>query len=351
MGGRLRVAAWPAFKIRDVQPYTNLLYSAVAALDEPEVEVVEMTRGRLLRERFDIVHVHWPEFPLMTSSWLAAAWQSTAMIVLLAWARVRGATLVWTAHDLGPHEVFHPRLARRYFALFMRMVDGFISLSESGLALVRQRYPVLAAKPSCVTPHGHYRGEYPDTLSRAEARSRLGIDHTASVVAFFGMIRPYKNVPALIRAFRTMDDPDGVLLVAGQPNSEELRAEVVAAAGGDRRVRLRLERIPADDVQLILNAADLVVAPYSEIFNSGTALLALSFGRPVLVPALGSLVELQTQVGAQWVPSFAGDLDPVALRAALDAALLQGDRQPDLAAFEWAAVARQTVEFYLRLRR
>ena len=349
-GRRLRVAAWPAFKIRDVQPYTNLLYAAVEGLD---VEVAEVTRSGLLRERYDIVHVHWPEFPLMSTSWLRACWGSTVMITLLAWARVRGARLVWTAHDLGPHELPYPRLARRYYRLFMGLVDGFLSLSQTGLALVRERYPALAGKPSAVTPHGHYRSEYPNVIDRDGARAQLGVAPDAKVLAFFGMIRPYKNVPALIRAFLAADDPDAVLVVAGEPNSEQLRAEVTAAAGDDPRVRLRLERIPAGDVQVILNGADLVAAPYSEIFNSGTALLALSFDRPVLVPAKGSLVELQAEVGERWVLTFPGELDGAVVGAALDRAVALrragGAETPSLDAFEWDAVARRTVEFYRRL--
>ena len=353
----LRVLASPAFTVRHVQPYNHLLYSNMPA----EVEVVQLTRRRLLVERYDVIHVHWPEFPLMATSFLTAATRSMLMLVLYRWARLRGARLVWTAHDLAPHEVTRPRLSRFYWNAFLRQVDGYISLSQTGLELVRQRFPVLAGKPSCVTPHGHYRSEYANTLTRAEARHRLGIDPDAGVVTFFGMIRPYKNVPALIRAFGAMDAPDAALVVAGMPNSDEMEDEVRRAAASVPGVHLHLGHVPADEVQVYVNAADLVVAPYAEIFNSGTALLALSFDRPILVPAKGSLVELQAAVGERWVHTFDGSLDEVALGKALEAARAGAGRDggdegggdegvgadgPDLSSFEWEPIAQRTARFY-----
>ena len=65
---------------------------------------------------------------------------------------------------------------------------------------------------------------------------------------------------------------------------------------------------------MFFSAADLVVLPFSDIMHSGSAILALSFNKPVLVPARGALPELQTRVGAAWVQTYrrrthAGDTD------------------------------------------
>lgn len=115
-------------------------------------------------------------------------------------------------------------------------------------------------------------------------------------------------------------------------------------------MHLHLDFIPKEKVQLFFRAADGVVLPYTEILNSGSALLALSFNRPVLVPEKGAMGELQDQVGDEWVNTYRGSLTPNHLQDALSWARA-GDRspRPPLDAFEWETIARQTLKAYQRL--
>ena len=129
------------------------------------------------------------------------------------------------------------------------------------------------------------------------ARARLGIADDAVVATFFGHVRPYKGVAALVHTFRSSATPVRVLLVCGRPLDDEVRQDVEDAARGDERVRLRLAFIADDEVQHLLRAADLVVLPYAESSNSLVALLALSFDRPILAPAIGAFPELARTVG------------------------------------------------------
>ena len=103
----------------------------------------------------------------------------------------------------------------------------------------------------------------------------------------FGLLRPYKNVPHLIATFAEAALPGATLLIAGKPFDDQVRDEVATAAADVAGVRLELRYIRPDEVQLFFLAADLVVLPYQRILNSGAALLALSFARPVLVPRMG----------------------------------------------------------------
>ncbi len=134
---------------------------------------------------------------------------------------------------------------------------------------------------------------------------------------------------------------------AARPITAALADEVREAAGGDPRVRLALGHVPDQDVQHYLRAADLVVLPFRDITNSASALLALSFDRPVLVPARGAMGELQALAGADWVSTYDGDLTPEMLVAALDWALRRPSGAPRLEALEWPEIARQTLSAYL----
>jgi beta-1,4-mannosyltransferase len=294
--------------------------------------------------------VHWPEKALTSEAWIVAAAGAVVALGVLQAANLHGARVVWTAHNVQPHDSRHPRLERWFWSAFVRRVDTVIHLSAAGQQAVEARYPRLANCTRAVVPHGHYRGSYPDTVSRDDARAALAIPSGARVVTFLGLVRPYKNVPHLVRTVRALPSSAGevVLLVGGAPRPPALADEVRAAAAGDPRVRLMLEHVPDEQVQHYLRAADLVVFPFKDITNSGSALLALSFDRPVLVPALGAMGELQALAGGDWVRSYERELTPDILAAALDWAMQRPKSAgPQLDALEWKQLARQTLSVYV----
>jgi len=342
----LRVLAWPGLAARRSNPYTWLLYSHLAPLG---VTVEEFTPGRALRGGYDLLHLHWPE-KAMSSAWplpLRAAGAGLALAAVTA-ARRHGARVIWTAHNARPHESRHPGLERRFWSALVRRVDGVIHPSEAGRRLVEARFPELVPRASAVIPMGHFRGSYPDRLSRAEARAALGLPDGARVLTFLGLVRAYKNVPHLVRTVRELPGEVGdvVLLVAGATQPPALADEVAAAAGRDPRIRLALGHVPDDRVQHYLRAADLVVLPFRDITNSGTALLALSFERPVLVPALGAMGEVRDLVGDDWVRTYEGELTPALLARALEWAGRPRPGSPDLEPLAWPRIAEQTLALY-----
>jgi beta-1,4-mannosyltransferase len=105
--------------------------------------------------------------------------------------------------------------------------------------------------------------------------------------------------------------------------------------------------IPEDEMQLFLNAADLVVLPYRDVLNSGAALLALSFNTPVLTPDAGALPELREQVGPAWVKLYRETLTAEVLDTGLQWAI--GTPRPATAPLEfadWSEVAQATIAAY-----
>jgi beta-1,4-mannosyltransferase len=341
----LRLLAWPGLGARAKNPYTWLLYSHLAALG---VRVRDFTPARALRGGYDVLHVHWPEKALNAQSLPGRVAGAVAALAMIEAAHLHGARVAWTAHNARPHESRHPKLEEWFWSAVARRVDAVIHPSVAGQEAVEARYPELAHRPHAVVPLGHFRGAYPDTVSRQNARAGFGIPDGARVVAFLGLVRPYKNVPHLIRTVRALPREAGevVLLVGGSPHSAALADEVREAAGGDPRVHLALEHVPDDDIQRYLRAADLVVLPFRDITNSASALLALSFDRPVLVPALGAMGELQALAGADWVRTYDDDLTPDLLSHALEWSVRRPPGAPRLDALEWPEIARQTLSVY-----
>ena len=353
----VRILAWPAFDNQTGNPYNRLLYAPMADMG---VTVDEFSPGRALQSALlgahDAWHLHWPDDLLSITPRRAAAWRVAGLLGLMTLARWRSIRMVWTAHDLGPHESPHPWLERFFWHHFVPRVDAVISLSEHGLEAARERFPRLRGRPGFAIPHGHYRDAYPPAPPKDEARRALDLPAEVPVVLFVGRIRPYKNVARLVKVFREMDAPERAhLVVAGNPASEALRRRIEAAAAGAERVRLALRFIPEAGLPAYLAAADLVALPYRDVLHSGSALLALSFDRPVLVPGRGAMSELQAQVGPRWVQTFAGEssnaetkqLTSEALRDALRWALrVKRPARAPLGALGWDQVATQTVEAY-----
>ena len=342
----MRILAWPAYKNRE-NPYNCLLYRHVRELG---VQVAEFSTLRVITGSYSVWHIHWPERFWNDRNLLRALTKAQICLWLLHIARRRGIRIVWTVHNLGAHEKLYPRIEARFWSAFIRHVDGYFCLTESGLQTTVERVPELKNRPGFVAPLGTYRGVYPDYVNKADARAALDISAQARVMLFFGLIRPYKGVQGLIGAFRQMSDPNAVLVIAGRASGDQLADAIRREAEGDGRIRLHLGFVPDERVQLFFRAADLVALPFVEVLNSSSAMLSLAFDRPVLVPRLGALGELQAVVGDQWVRFFTGSLDPQSLENALTWCLsTERSHVAPLERFDWNNVARRTVAAYERV--
>ncbi|HET8888624.1 MAG TPA: glycosyltransferase [Candidatus Angelobacter sp.] len=318
MNNFLRVLAWPAFKNRG--PYNVLLYRSMQTLG---ATVEEFSAWRILSKRYDVVHLHWPEYCVNGRGAIASLFWSCSLFTVMCWVRLRGSKVVWTVHNLQSHLQQHPGIERYFWKIFTALLSGYIALTETGAKRARHRYPALRSKRGFIIPHGNIRDAYSGVeISREEARLRLGISPSARVVGFFGSVERYKGITELVEAFSTLDDNRAVLYAAGKCYlTPQERAHIEHIAAHDSRVHLRLEYIPDADAASYIRASDLVVLPFREILNSGSAVLALSLDRPVLVPARGAMPDLQQFAGAEWVRLYSGELTSGTLQQRLDAAI------------------------------
>jgi glycosyltransferase involved in cell wall biosynthesis len=343
----MRVLASPAFVNRWLNPYNALLNDHLGRLG---VSVHGATPWRLLRGQGEIWHLHWPEHGFKARSAASAAMQARTWLRLVHEARRAGLRVVWTVHNLRAHDGRHPALEAAFWAEFLPLVDGVVHLSQSGRLAAERCFPELVTTPHWVIPHGHYREAYHTPLTREAARAQLRLPADSAVVLTSGRLRPYKNVPALLDAFRALPAPNARCLVTGAATDARLRRQVEAAARTDSRVHLTLKHLPARALAETHAAADLVVLPYREILNSGSAMLALSLDRPVLVPRQGALAELADTVGDAWVRCYDGPLTADVLRDALQwARETPRPASAPLDAFEWRTIARAHRDAYARL--
>ncbi len=298
------------------------------------------------------LHVQWPEYllhhPLARRSRVAVEALYWGLVRSLDRVRRRGGRVIWTAHNLHPHE-FPTRHAEAAFARWSpeitARIDTLVAMSPAAAAAVARTHPDLAATVADI-PHPHYRGWFRPG-DPAAIRVRHGIPPSAHLTVAAGLIRPYKRIPALIASFAEAARPDEMLLVAGPCPDPAHRAAIEALARTVPRVRLALGAQDDATFATTVAAADLFVANFEAILNSGSVIAALSLDRPVLAPRLGALADLSAQVGPGWLVLFDGLLTPDVLRASLDAIrATPRPGRPDLERNDPAAVARAHLGLY-----
>lgn len=311
----MRVLASPYLEWFESNPIQSLLY---AAMKKRNVQVSAFSTCRLLHESWDVWHLHWPESLINKTKSRDIIIALLKFWVKLKLAHFKRTKVFWTAHNLQPHERGRPLFEWIFWRIFLPNVDGIICMSKLGRQQLCFEHSRARSIPMFVIPHGHYRGAYPDVVNKTEARKALQVGTDEFVMTFIGQIRQYKGIVSLICCFYRAAVTNAQLLIAGKPFDEALLQEVRDAALLSSNVRLFPNFIAQNEMQYFLRATDLVVLPYKEISNSGSAILALSFDRPILVPSLGALAELRDLVGPDWVRLYEGDLNPEIIRNAIE---------------------------------
>lgn len=328
----------------DDNPSLLLLFSQVA---KHGVQIRSFSGKVSLLGRHDVIHIHFPEWLVRwESAWLAPL-DVTAIAGLIWLARRRGTALVWTGHDLEPHELCRPWLWRVYSRILFSQLDLLISFGNGATALLVDRYPQLARVATVVVPHGHYRGYYRSQPDVSALRGDLRLNQRP-VLLCFGLIRPYKNLPGIIRAWKQLPMPRPQLLIAGRPMDAATADAIRLEADGIADIHLLLRFIPAEEVPTLFAASDVVVMPYMarSALNSGVAHLALSMNKPAVMNDTPVAEDLRDLFGKDWVWVCDGTAQD-AVRQAVAAVAASRPPEVDLRALDYEQLGAKTYRAYV----
>ena len=269
-----------------MNPYTGLLRNALGEQGIAVRVIAQPLRfflASLMGERPDVLHLHWVH--PTSRNLLLSIIKFCLFQAGLTLFRLRHVRVFWTIHNLEFHEKQYRWLDRLNNRLVAGKVDAAFVHGQGAIPLVSAAVGLPADRIHHV-PHGNYAdaiaGLAPSTSSekRGEGKSFL----------YFGLVRPYKGVLALIEQFRRLEGA-ATLTIAGDPQDAEMRRQVEEAARPDQRIRLQLGYLPDDELARLISACDVVVLPFKDVFTSGSLVMAITWGKPVIVPSLGAIRE------------------------------------------------------------
>jgi glycosyltransferase involved in cell wall biosynthesis len=306
--------------------------------------------GTALRKwNADVIHFHWMHPYMLRPTRWGTILRSLRLLLDVIVLRLTDHAIVWTVHNLQNHAKQHVELERFFLRLFAKLTHRTTAGCRFAAEQAIKTYDLRPSRAH-VVPLGNYVGWYPNTIGRTEARSRLNLPEDALVFLFLGRIEPYKGVNALIDAFKDLDAPMARLLIAGKLADPDLERALDERASRDPRVLLKKGFVPDDEVQVYMNAADVVIYPYRDILTSGAVILAMSFGKACIAVDKGCIPEI---LGNDSELLYASR-NPLALEAAMEKAIALADRLAEIGnrnrrrADEWdnVTIARKIAAVY-----
>jgi glycosyltransferase involved in cell wall biosynthesis len=272
---------------------------------------VSWIRGASIAETCDVIIFQW---------WTSSIAHMYFAIVLLNWKKKPVIIEFHEIIDPLEHGFF---VLRMYSMLMGTLIRKMASLcvvhSEVDLRLISSHYHISENRIR-VIPHGLY-DQY-DKLDCLTARQHLGLSGQ-HIILFFGLLRPYKGVKYLIKAFEQLPPDilrDSHLLIVGEAWEDNESRHLVEQSRVRDNITLINRYVGDDEVPFFFSAADMLVIPYTRASQSGVAHIGMAYGLPVIASDVGGLFEsLSKYSGTRFVrPENVGDLVEALLQAMRD---------------------------------
>jgi glycosyltransferase involved in cell wall biosynthesis len=341
----------------DNNPYQSLLYREMQNLGVQVKYADSLTESRTTNQLLlplemvvrricgmRLVHIHWTYGFEIYGSYRFAFLRRIAQTWFYFWlwtVRTTGMRLVWTAHNVLP---LSPRFTDEVGARRRLVAAADLVIAHSRATLGELAELDIVPRKSVVIPHGPY-----DIDRELQHLRSPGTTPGPRKLLFFGAVDHYKGVDNLLAAFAELPaDLDARLTVVGACSDPSLRASLTDLAGrSPRPITLRFERIAEAEIPELLQDADVMVFPYRQSSTSGSAVLALGHGRPIVVPDLPGLSELPEEAVIRYDKTLQGltsALSEILLADADVLAKMSATAYAYCASISWRSIARKTFD-------
>lgn len=249
-----------------------------------------------IKQKPDYMHFDWIEsYYTRRYLWMTIL-NMPVFLLQIIFCRILNIKLVHTMHNVFPHDSVMQPIHRFVQKIFLKQLTWIRVFSYETIQKASQLFNI-PEQNFRVVPEGSYISYYPNMVEKFQAKQKLQLPAEKKVVLFFGTLRRYKGVKELIRVIKQLNTQNTILLIAGRGIDKIYLKELQQEA--DDTVRIDDTFIEKENVQYYFAAADLVVLPFLEIENSGSAILAMGFGKAIVAPQTGVLqhrLQMQAQL-------------------------------------------------------
>lgn len=249
----------------------------------------------------DVLHIHWPYPFMISNNGFITTVRSTGFICEMMLLKMLGIKIIWTVHNIIGHEEKSKHLQLFFNRILAKLSNRLIVHCPSAREEVKKLYG--KDLPITIAYHGNYIGHYKNAITHSDARNMLKLNTDDIIFLHFGYIRSYKGVLELIDAFKKVNNQKIKILIVGKPRDDKIAIDILNKSKDDERIKNILRFIPDDDIQIYMNAADVIILPYKNILTSGATILAMSFGKPVVAPVAGCIKDILNERGAFLYPT------------------------------------------------
>lgn len=276
--------------LAQINPFQRLLYCRAAQAGYAVVPAVRFDElGAVNWKGRSVYHLHWLASVLsgVKSNDDANARIKSFEQSMLRWQK-NGHKIVWTMHNILPHNVAFEKAEITLREVIVEYADAIHVMSEESTERASKYYKVPNEKVFFV-PHPSYENWYANAKDPTTARFDLGVGQKDFVFVQFGALHRYKGVLELIDAYKSLQakyiSKSFRLVIAGMPSDKLYLTEILDAISNLSTISLIQGAMQEKEIQTLFNAADIIVAPYVQTLNSGVALLAATFKKPLVAPA------------------------------------------------------------------
>lgn len=228
-----------------------------------------------------ILHLHWLNVVLSDVPESELEKQVGIFENQLARAKQTGAKIVWTVHNVLPHEGYQVEPSVAVRKIMIEAADLVHIMSPDTVERCTKYFDIPQAKVIRLE-HAGYHGFYPPLAPSKNLSDIWGLPRHAKVLVSMGGIKPYKGLGEFARVFKSAADSNTHLLIAGKADTDFQQSELWKMAELSPNLHVLPEMISDSLVNPLISRADAVVIPYQASLNSGAMVLGLTFEKPIL---------------------------------------------------------------------
>lgn len=230
---------------------------------------------------YDYVWLNWYENPTRRFKLINFMMKLFNLLLL----RLMNVKIVATFHNKQPHESTKSIWDRLLFDVTFKVSNRILILSSESKKILSDKYDENVLKKIFLIPHPTYD---------CRPKTNQSNDKDFSIL-FFGHLRPYKNIELILEIAR--QNPNIKFTVAGKPKNNQYKSKLIEDASTLPNVHLIPHFISPIEIDQLIEQHSILLLPYNlqSSLNSGVVIHAICKGINIIIPAIGTVNELDNR--------------------------------------------------------